>query len=64
MKFGLVSSGRHRRADVRERGRQSGLQSAERSDDANADDGGDQAVLDGGCARLIRNETCEKVLHD
>jgi len=61
--FGLVSRGHSRRGRV-EGGFESVLQRAEADDDANADDGSDEAVLDGGCARLIRNETCEKVLHD
>ena len=33
-------------------------------DDANSDQGGDEAVLDGRCTRLVLHETLDMVLHD
>ena len=50
--------------DGRERVRQRGANQFDRCDDANANESGDQAVLDCSCARFVSYETRKHGLHD
>ena len=50
--------------DRRKRGLERRADLADDGDDGNADEGGDQAVFDRGCAGLTLHETGENVLHD
>jgi hypothetical protein len=55
---------RHLVSDDAERGADLGAQRAGGSDDADGDEGCDEAVLDGSRTRLVLGETCNEALHD
>src|SRR5437762_744970 len=53
----------HRGLDAGEGGVQLRAETRDHGDDRNRDAGGNQAVLDGGCTRLVLHETRKQLLH-